>query len=63
MTVRIIAVLEDGSELDEEIPNYQLGELEIQVRETEESLFVRIEIEDSNGNMIYQYKRKHVYAY
>jgi hypothetical protein len=63
MTVRVLAVLEDGSELDEEIPNYQLGDLEIQVRETEESLYVRIEIEDSNGKLIYQYKRKTTYAY
>jgi hypothetical protein len=63
MTVRLLAVLEDGSELDEEIPNYQLGDLEIQVQETEETLFVRIEIEDSNGKLIYQYKRKATYAY
>lgn len=63
MTVRLLAVLDDGTELDEEIPNYKLGDLEIQVRETEESLFVRIEIEDSNGKLIYQYKRKVTYAY
>jgi len=63
MTVRILAVLEDGTELDEEIPNYKLGELQVQVEETEQSLFVRIEIEDSNENLIYQYKRKVTYAY
>ena len=63
MTIRVIAVLEDGTELDEEIPNYKLGELEVQVQETEQSLFVRIEIEDNHGNLIYQYKRKHTYAY
>ena len=63
MTVRLLAVLLDGTELDEEIPNYKLGDLEIQVQETEESLFVRIEIEDNQGNLIYQFKRKHTYAY
>lgn len=63
MTVRLIAVLEDGSEVDEEIPNYKLADLEIEVRETEESLFVRIEIEDSHGNLIYQFKRQVTYAY
>ena len=63
MTVRLLAVLEDGTELDEEIPNYKLGDLEVQVQETEESLFVRIEIEDSKGTLIYQYKRKVTYAY
>lgn len=63
MTVRLLAVLQDGTELDEEIPNYKLGDLEVQVQETEESLFVRIEIEDSQGKLIYQYKRKVTYAY
>ena len=55
MTIRVIAVWEDGTELDEEIPNNKLGELEVQVQETEQSLFVRIEIEDNHGNLIYQY--------
>ena len=63
MTVRVLAILDDGTELDEEIPNYKLGDLQIQVEETEHSLFVRIEIEDSNGNLIYQYKRKVTHAY
>jgi hypothetical protein len=63
MTVRLLAVLDDGTELDEEIPNYKLGDLEVQVQETEESLFVRIEIEDNNGKLIYQYKRKVTHAY
>jgi len=58
MTIRVMAVLEDGTEIDEEIPNYRLEELEIEVRETEQSLFVRIELEDCQGNLIYQFKRE-----
>ena len=60
---RLNAVMVDGSAIDEQLPNHEISEVEIMVQETEESLFIRIEIEDAKGNLIYQYKRKTTYVY
>jgi hypothetical protein len=61
--IRLLATLVDGTTIDEEFPNHEAEEVEIMVRETKQSLLVRVEIEDSRGNLTYQYKRKTTYAY
>ena len=61
--VRLLVAFQDGTTIDEEFPNHELDNVQLMVTESEDELIVRVEIEDSRENIIYQYKRKHTYAY
>jgi hypothetical protein len=61
--VRLLVAFQDGTTIDEEFPNHELDQVQLMVRESEDELLVRVEIEDSKQNIIYQYKRKTTYAY
>lgn len=61
--IRLLVAFVDGSIIEEELPNHEAEEIEIMVRETEDDLLVRVEVEDARGNLTYQYKRKTTYAY
>lgn len=61
--VRLLVAFQDGTTIDEEFPDHQLGDIQLMVRESEDELLVRVEIEDQKHNLIYQYKRKTNYAY
>ena len=61
--VRLLVAFQDGTTIDEEFPNHELDNVQLMVTESEDELIVRVEIEDSRENIIYQYKRKTTYAY
>jgi hypothetical protein len=61
--VRLLVAFQDGTTIDEEFPNHQLDDIQVMVQESADELLVRVEIEDSKQNIIYQYKRKTTYAY
>ena len=61
--IRLLVVFDDGTTIDETLPNHNVEEVELMVKETKQSLLVRVEIEDSRGNLTYQYKKETNYAY
>lgn len=61
--IRLCVALIDGSIVDEEFPNHEIESIEMMVQQSEDDLILRVDIEDSNGKIIYQYKRKITYAY
>lgn len=61
--IRLLVALVDGTVIDEMLPNHEADDVDMMVKETEDSLLVRVEIEDSRGNLTYQYKRKSKHAY
>ena len=61
--IRLCVALVDGTVIDEEFPDHEIEEIEIMVEESQTELICRIEIEDRNQQLIYQYKRKTTYAY
>ena len=56
--VRLLAAFQDGTTIDEEFPSHELESIELMVKESEDSLLIRVEIEDHKGSILYQYKRK-----
>lgn len=63
MCIHVLVALVDGTVIDEEFPNHEVEEVETMVKETEDDLVVRVEIEDQQGRTIYIYKRKTHYVY
>lgn len=61
--IRLLVALVDGTVIDEMLPNHEIEEVELMVKETRDDLLVRVEIEDSRGNLTYTYKRKPKHAY
>jgi len=63
MCIRLLVAFEDGTTIDEEFPDHDYDSLVVMVTESEDSLLIRVDIEDSKSNLLYQYKRKVIHGY
>jgi len=61
--IRLCVAFIDGSFVDEEFPNHEVGEIELMIEGTPKDLLCRVEIEDNKATIIYQYKKDTDYAY
>ena len=57
MTIHVLVAFEDGTVFEHDFPNHELDDVLVMVKETEESLICRVEVENQKQNILYQYKR------
>jgi hypothetical protein len=63
MGYRLYIAFIDGSCNEQEVMNHEIDHVQTVVEQASKQHVVRVDLEDRNQNVIYQYRRKHENAY